>query len=751
MDQALRQDDAGLVPGRRIEPAMPPEAPWPMPSQPLSAFDPSSRRTPVDPARARSPAWRRWAVLGPSLGLAAYAIEEMWRALSVGHVTVVAVAVLVLFALNFTWISFPLMTSLVGFARVVARRARPGSADRPLSTRTALLMPTYNEDAAVVAAALEAMARDLVARGEGHAFDVFLLSDTTRGDVALAEEEAFRTLRSRLGEGIRVFYRRRAQNVAHKSGNIRDFCERWGRGYDHLVVLDADSLMEGAALVALARRMEADPDAGLIQTLPRLHRGTTLLARAQQFAGSVYGAILGDGLAWWTRSEGNFWGHNAIIRTEAFMSCAGLPVLSGEPPFGGPILSHDFVEAALLRRGGWSVRIASDLAGSYEEGPSSVVDVAIRDRRWCQGNLQHARVVGGRGLHWVSRLHLMAGIMSYLASPIWLLFVISALALGVQYESARQQYFAHVPTLFPLWPRIDPERALRLFVLTMGVLFGPKVLGWLSVVVRPRRLRAYGGLRRVTIGFALEVVVSALFAPVQALIHCGLVADVLRGRSSGWKAQRRQGESLPWSVVLRAHRWHVLAGVTLAVAAASISWEMAAWLAPAVAGMVLAGPLAKLVSSTAVGRAVQRMGLLRTPEETAPPAIACAVDLSLPAYRVALGETPDLAAVLSDAQLLERHLALVDEAPPAPDRRFDATEAVAEKKIREARTVDEAIATLSLEEQGRVLARPFLLRLLAMVGERTEQRPVVGAPRARASWWEAVRPQAGPSDYRGAS
>ena len=738
---------AGDAAAGHPSPGMPPEVPGAMPPQPLTWFDPSSRRARLDPARARSPATRRVIVLGASLALAAYAIEEMWRALAVGHLAVMGAAVLLLFAINFTWISLPAVTSLVGFARTLAGRGESRPAPRRLSTRTAVLMPTYNEDPARVAAALEAMARDLVARGQGHAFDLFLLSDSTRGDVALAEEEAFSMLRRRLGSDIRAFYRRRARNVHHKPGNIRDFCERWGRAYEHLLVLDADSLMDAATVVALAQRMEADPDAGLIQTLPRLHRGATLLARVQQFAGSVYGTLLGEGLAWWTGSEGNFWGHNAIVRTEAFMDCAGLPVLPGEPPFGGPILSHDFVEASLLRRGGWTVSIAADLGGSYEEGPSSILDLAVRDRRWCQGNLQHARVLRAKGLHWVSRLHLAAGIMSYLASPIWLLFVISALALGIQYESARQQYFSHAPSLFPLWPRIDPLRALRLFVLTMTVLFGPKVLGWLSVVLSPRRLREHGGLLRATFGFALEVVVSALVAPVQALIHCGVVADVLRGRSSGWHAQRRAGASTPWSVALDAHRWHALAGVALALTAASISWAMLAWLAPAVLGMAFAAPLSKLVGSTVVGRAARRIGLLRTPEETTTPPIARAVDQLLPAYRAALEETPDLAALVSGPQLLERHLVLVDRARPRASVDVDATEAVAERKIRDAVTPDEAIATLTPEERGRVLARPSLLRLLAKVRERAERR-AAAATHGVSSWWGNALPDAGPEDVR---
>jgi membrane glycosyltransferase len=674
-------------------------------------------------------------VLGTSLALAAFAMDEMRLALSVHHLSVVAVVVLVLFAINFTWISLPFVVSAVGFARLAFRRGGEPASRAALSSRTALLMPTFNEDPARVAAALEAMARDLVALGQGHAFDVFLLSDSTDGDVALAEEEAVWTLRRRLGGRVRVFYRRRAENTAHKPGNIRDFCERWGGAYDHLLMLDADSLMDGATVVALARRMEADPDAGLIQTLPRLHRGTTLLARVQQFAGRLYGNLLGEGLAWWTGNEATFWGHNAIVRTEAFMACAGLPTLPGRPPFGGAIRSHDFVEAALLRRCGWSVSIASDLEGSYEEGPSSIVDQAARDRRWCQGNLQHARVLTAKGLHWVSRLHLLAGMMSYLSSPFWLLFVLSALALGVQYEFARQQYFANFPTLFPLWPRIDPERAARLFGLTMGVLFGPKVLGWLSVVTRPRRLREYGGLLPFSFGFLLELLVSALIAPILALIHCGLVADVLRGQDSGWRAQRREGSSLSWREALHRHRWHALAGAALALVAHAISWQMLAWLTPAVAGMVPAGPLSKLVASASAGRAVQRASLLRTPEETRPPAISRAAEATVPLYREAIGRAPGLAEVIGDGELMLRHLALTDLASARTRRRrLDVVEAVAEKKIRLARTVEEAIAALAPEERGRALALPSLLGLLSALsaeGARGRSRPA-------GSWWEAA-------------
>ena len=257
-------------------------------------------------------------------------------------------------------------------------------------------------------------------------------------------------------------------------------------------MLDADSLMEPATILELARRMEADPDAGLIQTVPRLVHGKTLLARLQQFAGRVYGPVIASGLAWWSGREGNYWGHNAIIRRVAFTGAAGLPLLPGKPPFGGHILSHDFVEAALIRRAGWTVIIADDLDGSYEETPPSIIDFAVRDRRWCQGNLQHARIVPTAGLHWVSRFHLVTGIFSYVASLLWLLLIVAGLALAVQAHFTPPDYFQEPYQIFPTWPQVDPELELQLLGFTALLLLGPKLMG-LVAMLRDANARQQSG------------------------------------------------------------------------------------------------------------------------------------------------------------------------------------------------------------------------------------------------------------------
>ena len=522
-----------------------------------------------------------------------------------------------------------------------------------------------------------------------------------------------------MGKTVNVYYRRRRQNIARKAGNVADFCRRWGVHYDHLLVLDADSLMESDTMLELARRMEADPDVGLIQTIPKLINGTTLMARLQQFATQVYGPVVGTGLAWWTDKEGNFWGHNAIIRTVAFMSAAGLPDLKGAPPFGGHILSHDFVEAALIRRAGWSVVIAADLGGSYEECPPSMIDLAIRDRRWCQGNLQHSRVVTAKGLHWVSRTHLLTGIMSYLSSPLWLMLIMVGLILALQAQFIRPEYFTDEFSLFPSWPRMDAARALTLFLFTMLILFIPKTLGFIAYLMNGPLRRQSGGFFRLIISFVVEVILSALIAPIMMLIHSGAVMSILLGNDSGWNPQRRDDGSLPIKSLIYRHRWHMAVGVFLTVAAYFNSLALLAWLSPAIAGMLLAVPLSMLTSSWRIGATVKKWGILRTPDETQKPAIRQAMEDLQMVYEEAVNHSPDLISMASDPRWYAVHLALIDRMPSRPRGKVDAIEATAAMKIREATSVSEAVGYLNQREQALVLATPELFTALSHLSQLT--------------------------------
>ncbi len=390
-----------------------------------------------------------------------------------------------------------------------------------------------------------------------------------------------------------------------------------------MVTLDADSLMQGDVLVRLSAAMEANPTVGLIQTLPVIVNGATLFARTQQFAGRVYGPLIAHGIAWWHGSEGNYWGHNAIIRTRAFAATAGLPHLTGRKPFGGHVLSHDFVEAALMRRGGWAIHMVPGLPGSYEESPPSLTDIAIRDRRWCQGNLQHAKVVPARGLHWVSRMHMMMGIGSYVTSPLWLVFLLAGVLISLQSHFIKPAYFGATRRLFPNWPHVDPVLAKWVFLGTILVLLAPKLLAFMALLADRRSRRAAGGTPRLFVSLMLETLIGGLIAPVAMLLQTGAVASILAGRDSGWNAQRRDDGSVPLAAVWRSYRLHTVAGILLAGFAYAVSLPLMLWTLPVLIGLVFAVPLVASTASRAAGQATRRAGLLAIPEETRiPPVLA---------------------------------------------------------------------------------------------------------------------------------
>ncbi|MFV0474568.1 MAG: glucans biosynthesis glucosyltransferase MdoH [Pikeienuella sp.] len=641
------------------EPAqpVPPAAALPMPAQALRGV---GRNRAGALGRQVGTRWWRALLFLSTLLLTGALSHEMWRVLSVGELNVIELAMLVLFVVNIGWIAFGTCSCLIGLLRR-SQPARPRATAGPLPGRTALLMPIYNEDPARVIGAAIAMLRalDAEAGGEDAApFDVFLLSDTNRLPVWLAEQELVEAARADAGVGERLFYRHRLRNRARKAGNIGDWIERWGRAYDAFIVLDADSLMTPATMLELARRLEADPSAGIIQTSPRLINGETPLGRLQQFANRVYGTLNTRGLAAWFGDAGNYWGHNAIIRTGVFAASAGLPNLSGPPPFGGLILSHDFVEAALVRRAGYAVRMAEDLDGSYEQAPPNLIELASRDRRWCQGNLQHLRLLGTSGLHPLNRLHMLMGALSYLASPLWLFFLLAGMALALYAYIVPPNYFADRWSLFPTWPQIDSERAIALFVMCMVVLFLPKLLGLLLYLRDP----ASKGTRLLAIpSMVVESLFSALIAPVMMMTQSTAIMQILTGRDSGWNMQARGAARLGWRRLWRFHRSHIIAGAFLALAAGAISWQLLAWMSPALIGLCLSAPVAGFLAGPGAGRLMRWLGLFATPEERNPPAIAAAAEMEEARLLARAGAPcPDLAALLATPEAWGRHIAWLD-------------------------------------------------------------------------------------------
>ena len=688
---------------------VPDEIVTPMPVQDLDRWEAGCRVWPVTgQTQARL---RRTLIFTATLALTAAASYEMYRVLNVTSMTALQIALLIVFTINFVWIALPCVSGLAGLVALWRGRGVSGitvSAVHQvtsLTTRTALLMPIYNEPPQRVFAGLQAIYESLDALGALDHFDLFILSDTTEPEVWLEEEIGFWELRQRTKGETRLFYRHRPKNLRRKAGNIADFCQRWGAHYDHMVVLDADSLMTGKALVQLVATMEAHPDVGLIQTLPLVVNRNTLFARAQQFAARIYGPVIATGLAFWHLGDSSYWGHNAILRTKAFMAHAGLPDLPGQPPFGGHIMSHDFVEAALIRRAGWKVHLVPELRGSYEESPPSLIDFATRDRRWCQGNLQHSRIVPAAGLYWLSRLHLGMGIMSYLASPLWLLFIVLGLLLALQAHFLRPEYFPREFALFPNWPVFDPERALRLFVGTMAVLVAPKVCGYLLLVKDRQAVQRCGGVLRAGASVLLEIVLSSLIAPVMMLMQSAVVMSILTGRDAGWKAQRRDDGSIPLHAVICRHRTHTLFGVILATAAYAVSPVLLAWMTPVVLGLVLAIPVSAATGWHKLGLTVRRLGLLVTPEETEPPVILRrANELT---YEVS-ASCPQIVDVLthltSDAKLRTLHAAMLPRTHERRKGEYDVDLLLGLAKLDDAASLQEAAAMLSSRETLAILA-----------------------------------------------
>ena len=582
---------------------------------------------------------------GAGVLTAAFA-SELFSILAFGQMTPLQFVFLVLSTITFGWIALGSLSAALGFLPLFAgERAdtiTPRKGGRPLTSRTALLFPVYHEDPARIAGSIEAMARAAGQIAPKGTFEIFVLSDTRSAEDGAMEDEAYSKLRDVLSDVMPVYYRRRRDNTHRKAGNISDWVERFGGAYEHFIILDADSVMSAETLVALASGMEDDQKAGLIQTVPRLIGGATLLQKLQQFASNIYGPSVAAGLACWHRDQGNYWGHNAIIRTAAFASSAGLPELSGRKPFGGHILSHDFVEAVLLQRAGWGVHMMPTIEGSYEGQPPNIVDVVVRDRRWAQGNLQHLAIVGQAGLTPMGRVHLGMGAASYLISAIWALSLVVGLVLALQGGQFIPSYFEDSRTLFPIWPIIDPGAALRLFMATLAVVFLPKGLGLLLEWKRARLHRDPVHFVRSTVGVVYETIYSMLIAPILMITQTVGSIQIFMGLDSGWKAQKREGGALSFLDAMHFARLHTVIGAVVAVIAWKVSPGLLVWMSPVVAGLLLAGPVAWITSHKA--GAFSRWALA-TREEIDPPAIVEQADRAGEAWRLRLSSERPVAAL----------------------------------------------------------------------------------------------------------
>ncbi|MBV7377627.1 glucans biosynthesis glucosyltransferase MdoH [Maritimibacter dapengensis] len=507
------------------------------------------------------------------------------------------------------WLAWGAALSLTGLWPV--RGARNGTV-KLSSSSTVVLVPICNEDPVATFARIAAM--DGSIREAGLDLDIVILSDTRSVDGQAAEQAAFRMLIAETQGGGHIYYRNRTDNRGRKAGNVEDFIRTSGGAYDYAVTLDADSLVSGSALAHMIARMDEDPKLGLLQTLPKIIGARSFFGRAMQFSSSFHGPVFTRGLERMQGATGPYWGHNAIVRVSAFAQSCGLPELPGKAPFGGHILSHDYVEAALLARGGWRVTADATIGGSYEEGPENVLSYAKRDRRWCQGNLQHMRLLRAPGLAGWSRFVFVQGIFAYLVSLLWAAFLVTTVAGTVL--APEPDYFPDVYQLFPAFPSDRSREITALALGIVGLLIMPKFAILLKSAIT-RRARAFGGAVRALGSVVVEILLTSMLAPVMLLFQTRAVLQVLLGQDGGWPANARGEGALSVTEAARASGWIVLTGFVALGATAQLAPALLPWLLPVTLPMIGA-PFLISWSSQPVGQSV-----FRVPEEIdLPPLVA---------------------------------------------------------------------------------------------------------------------------------
>jgi membrane glycosyltransferase len=729
--------------------AHPPFARRSMPSQPW-AGSPFSRplrrlrgRAPRTPERraddVRPLMARRVLLLALVVFCASLGTQAMADVLPQRGATLAERGLLVLFGVLFAWISAGFWTAVMGAGVLLFGRGRSTlmrrlarEPVRPLdpTVRTAIVMPICNEHVPTVFGGLSATIDSLVSTGESEHFDVYVLSDTSDPDLRAAEHAAWSQLAARMeaeAEGdasaLRVHYRWRQRRTKRKAGNVADFCRRWGGAYRYFIVLDADSVMAGESITTLVRMMEANPDTGIIQTAPRAVGHETLHGRIQQFSARAYGPLFTAGMRFWQLGESHYWGHNAILRMHPFLAHCALPPLPGSGALGGEVMSHDFVEAALMRRAGWKVWVADEIDGSYEQVPPNLLTELQRDRRWCQGNLQNSRLMLEPHLHTVHRTAFLTGVLAYASSPLWLGFLLLSTLLFAQNAGSDPTYFFEQYQLFPVWPTANVGLMLTLFGVTGVLLLAPKAMALIAIVGRGEAGRFGGGARLVASAF-VEFLHSLLLAPVRMLFHTQFVLAALTGWRLDWKSPPRDDSATSWREAIRRHGVHTTLAIAWAVAIVVTSATFPWWLSPILGGLLAAIPLSVLTSRVRIGRALRRRGLMLTPEESQEPRVLQQARHA--AAEVVAAGTASLQTAAVDPVTHARVVAALPARPAA----------VGDKGAAAARLLERALA-----DGPTALAPRDRLRLLSSRASLASLHREVLAQRAHPGWTEGARVQ----------
>jgi membrane glycosyltransferase len=536
----------------------------------------------------------------------------LWAAaliLGAGGWTVVDMVLLTAFTLGTPWPVLGFWNALIGLWLLhcrqdplaeVAPYAAAGDQLAPIRIKTAIFMTVRNEDPGRAILRLKTVKASIDATGEGGAYSYFVLSDTNIPEVAAAEEKAVTAWKAADPDSERIIYRRRTQNTGFKAGNVRDFCERWGGEFALMLPLDADSLMAGPEIVRLTRMMQAHPRIGILQSLVVGMPSSSGFARIFQFGMRHGMRSYTMGQAWWVGDCGPFWGHNALVRIAPFVEHCKLPVLPGKPPLGGHVLSHDQVEATLMRRAGWEVRVLPEERGSWEENPPTMLEFAQRDVRWCQGNMQYLKLLDLPGLYPMSRFQLVWAILMFLGIPAWTLMIALLPAAAWQAQSAAD---------FPA------GLATGLYVAFFTMYLMPKTAGLIDAMLTRGGVARYGGWLRFAAGAAIELAFSFLQGAVSTIRTSIFMIGLAFGTSVTWGGQARDAQRLSWATAAWALWPQTLFGVLVCGALLLIAPEVLWWSLPLTAGYLLAIPFAVLTAHPAFGSTLQKLGLCGIPED----------------------------------------------------------------------------------------------------------------------------------------
>jgi membrane glycosyltransferase len=535
----------------------------------------------------------------------------MGYALFSGGVSWPKIGMFAAFVATLPWLAIGFWNGIIGTVLLLGR----GRADdplalhdyppAPLTTRTAIVMAVRNEDPGRSLARLRAIFDDVVGSGMAAHFDVHVLSDSSDPAVAAEEERLVAAWRAEASHPDQIHYRRRTDNRGYKAGNIEEFVARTLGRYDFFLPLDADSFMSAAAIAKLVRIMERDRRIGILQSLVVGVPSRSFFTRAFQFGMRHGMRAYTTGSAWWTGDCGPYWGHNALIRARAFHEHCRLPVLTGDGPLGGHIMSHDQVEAVLMRRGGYHVRVLVEEGESWEENPPTLPDFIRRELRWCQGNFQYARLLGWPGLKPLSRVQLLLAILMYVGAPAWMAFIL----------------FGVAALFVPTEGGYPAGLGLALFVTVMVMTFAPKILGVVAALLSRRESARYGGRRRLAAGAAVEILVGAMIAPVVAFAVAVFAAGLLVGRRIDWRVQSRESRSVAWDEAAVTFLPQTVFGSALLAALAVMAPAVLPWAAPVILALVLSIPFAVLSASPVAGRLSVRSRLLDIPEDRDPPRV----------------------------------------------------------------------------------------------------------------------------------